>query len=82
MVLDSDDKLAQTFLERTVACLDAAPDAGFAVTGTRLFGSRRGKLMPPESDLVRLLCLNVVGPHWLTRYVLGAGGWLAGTQRR
>ena len=77
LVLDSDDKLAPTFLERTVACLDAAPDAGFAVTGTRLFGSRRGKRMPPESDLVRLLCLNVVGSHWLTRRTCWeqAGGW-------
>lgn len=77
LALDSDDKLAPTFLERTIARLDESPEAGLAVTGTRFFGSRHGKVIPPDCKLVELLCLNVVGSHGITRRTCWeeAGGW-------
>jgi glycogen synthase len=67
VMLDPDNKLAPTFLERTIERLDATPGAGVAVTGLHLFGAIRGKVMPPPNDLVSLLCTNVIGPYGLTR---------------
>jgi glycosyltransferase involved in cell wall biosynthesis len=67
IALDSDDRLAPTFLERTVAALDDAPEAGFSVPGVEVFGKVHGKRMPPEYDPVALLCSNVVGGYALTR---------------
>ncbi len=42
--LDCDDGLEPGFLERTVAALDAHPDAGFAFSHLRLTGERQGVL--------------------------------------
>ena len=68
VMLDSDNKLAPTFLERTVARLDETPAAGVATTGIRFFDGLRGTSMPPEGDLVTLLCRCVLGgPFGLTR---------------
>ncbi|HEU0304029.1 MAG TPA: glycosyltransferase family A protein [Gaiellaceae bacterium] len=67
VMLDPDNKLAPTFLERTIERLDATPEAGVAVTGLHLFGAVRGKAMPPPCDIVSLLCTNVIGPYGLTR---------------
>jgi glycosyltransferase involved in cell wall biosynthesis len=68
VMLDADNKLAPTFLERTVAQLDAAPEAGVAVTGMHFFGALRGKSMPPPCDLVTLLRTHALGgPFGLTR---------------
>jgi glycosyltransferase involved in cell wall biosynthesis len=42
--LDCDDGIEPEFLERTVAALDADPDAGFAFSHLRLIGERQGVL--------------------------------------
>ncbi len=67
LALDSDDRLAPTFLERTVAALDAAPGAGLAAPGFTMFGAVRGRRLAPEFDLVALLCGNVVGAFAVIR---------------
>lgn len=42
LVLDADDQVAPSFLERTLAALRARPECGFAYTDLEYFGERRG----------------------------------------
>ena len=68
--LDCDDRLEPTFLEKTVAALEAAPEAAFAFTHLRLGGDRTGVLVKDYNPLTQLF-LNQL-PYCL---LLRRGAW-------
>lgn len=60
LMLDADDVLAPTFLERTVPVLRADARVGIVYTDVEYFGARKGKWHTPEFDFVELLCRNLM----------------------
>ena len=60
VVVDADDLLEPTFLERTVPRLDEADDVGIVATYSRTFGKGRGVYRAPDYDPRRLLLGNVI----------------------
>jgi predicted O-linked N-acetylglucosamine transferase (SPINDLY family)/glycosyltransferase involved in cell wall biosynthesis len=75
--MDADDKVAPTFLERTVAVLDEYPDLGYAYTDQVYFGDRNERVSVPEFDLTLLARGNFVGYCSLVRKsaFLAVGGY-------
>ena len=67
LCLDADDVLLPTFLERTVAALDHAPDAAIAATHVEFVGDSQGIWEPPDFDPALLLWENCVGSASLFR---------------
>jgi glycosyltransferase involved in cell wall biosynthesis len=67
LCLDADDVLLPTFLERTVAALNNAPDAAIAATQVEFFGQAEGIWEPPNFDPTLLLWENCVGSASLFR---------------
>ncbi|MDH3605483.1 MAG: glycosyltransferase, partial [Acidimicrobiia bacterium] len=60
--LDADDELGLAFLSATVSALEGRPDAGFAHTGTRLFGHQNLVWVDrPYNPYQLLLSLSIVG---------------------
>lgn len=58
--LDADDRLLPTFLERSVAALEAGADIGFASHWVRTFGDEQGEWRPDRCDLAALVNMNTV----------------------
>lgn len=58
MVLDGDDRIAPTFLERTSAVLDEDPDAVGASSWMRMFGLAHALVRPPGGAAVDFLARN------------------------
>ncbi len=58
--LDADDKIAETYLEKTVAYIEQHPEVKVVCTNTRLFGARNTNYDLPEYDYRRMICRNVL----------------------
>jgi len=58
LVLDGDDRIAPTFLERTSALLDEDPDAMGASSWMRMFGLAHALVRPPGGEAVDFLARN------------------------
>jgi len=59
--LDADDKLAPTFLEKTVPILEANPSLGFVYTDTQYFGDSNQRQNQPEYNFAQLCQSNFIG---------------------
>lgn len=75
--LDADDRLERSFLEKTVAALDADPSATFASTWLRAFGEEIFEWKPERCDLPTLLWEDTVLTAALVRReaVAAVGGY-------
>jgi GT2 family glycosyltransferase len=58
--LDADDRLAPTFLEKTVAILDERPDVGIVYSEVEWFGEKDGKWDVPPYRFPDILLDNVI----------------------
>ena len=58
--LDADDKIAETYLEKTVGYLTLHPEVKVVCTNTRLFGAKNTNYDLPEYDYRRMICRNVL----------------------
>ena len=58
LCLDADDVLLPSFLERTAAAMDAAPDAGIVATQVEMFGTVNGLWKPPQYSPHTMLWRN------------------------
>ena len=58
--LDADDKIAPTYLEKTVTYLKQHPEVKLVCTNTRLFGTKNVDYDLPEYDYRRIICRNVL----------------------
>jgi glycosyltransferase involved in cell wall biosynthesis len=58
--LDADDRLAPSFLEKTVRVLDADPSVSFVSAWLRTFGDEEWDWTPERCDLPALLCEDTV----------------------
>ena len=58
--LDADDKIADTYLEKTVAYIEAHPEVKLVCTNTRLFGAKKTDYELPEYEYRREICRNVL----------------------
>src|SRR5262245_17371782 len=65
--LDADDRLEPTFLEKSVAALDADPGLAFVSHWLRTFGDETGEWRPSSCDLPALLDVNSVNGAALVR---------------
>jgi glycosyltransferase involved in cell wall biosynthesis len=65
--LDADDRLEPTFVEKTLALLEATPEVGIAETEATLFGARDGPWPRPEFAMPQLLLGNTLLPCSLFR---------------
>jgi len=65
--LDSDDRIAPTYLEKGVAILEADPDAGIVYCDEEMFGERQGLWDIPPYDATALLFDNLIFPAALYR---------------
>jgi glycosyltransferase involved in cell wall biosynthesis len=75
--LDADDRLAPTYLERSLAVLDADPSLAFASHWVRTFGEEERDWTPERCDLAAVLDMNTLNGAALIRRaaVVAAGGW-------
>lgn len=75
--LDADDRLAPTYLERSVAVLDADPSLAFASHWVRTFGDEETEWRPDRCDLAAVLDMNTINGAALVRRdaLLAVGGW-------
>jgi glycosyltransferase involved in cell wall biosynthesis len=75
--LDADDRLAPTYLERSVAVLDADPSLAFASHWVRTFGDEVTEWRPERCDLAAVLDMNTINGAALVRReaLLAVGGW-------
>jgi glycosyltransferase involved in cell wall biosynthesis len=78
--LDADDRLAPTYLEKTVRVLDSDPSVTFVSSWLRMFGEREWEWRPERCDLAALLCEDTVLTAALVRReaVAALGGYDAG----
>ena len=67
LFIDGDDKIAPTFLEKTVATLKNNPSIGFAYTDTQHFHDSNGSWNHPEYNFDNLLQQNFVSSCSLIR---------------
>lgn len=58
--LDADDKIAETYLEKTVGYIEQHPEVKLVCTNTRLFGAKRTDYELPEYDYRREICRNIL----------------------
>ena len=58
--LDADDRIASTFLERTVPVLEQDPTIGFAYTDSIYFGDKSHLCEHPDYDFARLCASNFI----------------------
>ncbi len=58
--LDADDRLAPTFLEKSVAVLDGRPEAGIVYSEVEWFGEKNGKWEVPPYRFPDILLDNVI----------------------
>jgi glycosyltransferase involved in cell wall biosynthesis len=65
--LDADDRLAPTFLEKSVAVLDADPSVAFVSHWLKTFGDEEWEWTPESCDLIDLLDKNTVNGTALVR---------------
>lgn len=81
-MLDADDRLAPSFLEKSVAALDADPDIAFVSHWLRTFGEEVKDWTPERCDFPALLDLNTVnGAALVRRAALEAVGGFDETMR-
>jgi len=66
-MLDADDKLEPTYLEKTVAMLEADTSLAFVSTWLKTFGDEAWEWTPERCDLLSLLDTNVVNGAALVR---------------
>jgi glycosyltransferase involved in cell wall biosynthesis len=76
-MVDADDRLAPTLLEKSIAVLDADPAVGFVSHWLRTFGDEEWEWTPTSCDLGALLDKNTVnGAALMRREVFdGVGGF-------
>lgn len=65
--LDADDRLAPTYLEKSVAVLDSRPDIAFVSHWLRTFGDDEQDWTPASSEFPALLDMNTINGAALTR---------------
>lgn len=65
--LDSDDKIAETYLEKAAAILDARSDVGVVYCDEEMFGERQGLWSIPPYDPDLLLFDNLIFPAAMYR---------------
>ena len=80
--LDCDDRLEAPFLERTLAVLEAEPDAGFAFTHLRLIGEKEGTLAKNCNFFVQLFLNQLPYCLLLRREAWEAAGGYDETMRQ
>jgi len=67
-LLDADDRIQPTMLEKTSSILDANPSVGFAYTEIQHFGARNDIYRLPDFDSATLISIdNIVCGHCLIR---------------
>ena len=81
-MFDADDRLETTFLEKSVAVLDAEPDVAFVSHWVRTFGDESGDWTPTDCSFPALLDMNTVnGAALVRRSALEAAGGFDETMR-
>lgn len=58
--LDADDKIAETYLEKTVGYIEQHPEVKLVCTNTRLFGAKKTDYELPEYEYRREICRNIL----------------------
>lgn len=58
--LDADDKIAETYLEKTVGYIEQHPEVKLVCTNTRLFGAKKTDYDLPEYEYRREICRNIL----------------------
>jgi glycosyltransferase involved in cell wall biosynthesis len=81
-MLDADDRLAATYMERSVAALESDPGLAFVSHWLRTFGDAETDWRPEACDLEALLAHNTVnGAALVRRSVFDAVGGFDGSMR-
>ncbi len=75
--LDADDRLAPTYLERSVSVLEADPGLTFASHWVQTFGDETATWRPERCDLAAVLDMNTINGAALVRRdaLVAVGGW-------
>jgi glycosyltransferase involved in cell wall biosynthesis len=81
-MFDADDRLEKTFLEKSVAVLDAEPDIAFVSHWVRTFGDEERDWTPTDCSFPALLDMNTVnGAALVRRSALESAGRFDETMR-